>query len=78
MVLVPLGADHEVNAHAVERAGAGIKVDSDASEQTFREVIAAVFEGGTFRAAAQTLRDEIACMPDPGAVAHILGQLAAR
>lgn len=75
MVVIPLGADHNVNADQVERAGAGLKIEAGATTQTICSSVTAVLHGGRFRTAARILRDEIAEMPEPAAVALLLERL---
>jgi hypothetical protein len=76
MVVIPLGADHDGNADEVERSGVGLKVDAGASPQTLRTAVTEVLDTSHFRAAACTLRKEIADMPGPAAVIPILEELA--
>jgi UDP:flavonoid glycosyltransferase YjiC (YdhE family) len=76
MALIPLGADHADNADQVERSGAGVKVGAGSSPQAIRAGITSVLDDDCFRTAARSLRDEIAVMPQPAAVALVLEQLA--
>ena len=75
MVLIPLGADHADNADQVERSGAGVKVGADSSPEAIRAVVTSVLDDDCFRTAARSLRDEIAVVPEPAAVAVILEEL---
>jgi UDP:flavonoid glycosyltransferase YjiC (YdhE family) len=76
MVVIPLGADQDGNADEVESAGAGLKVDAGAAPRTLRAAVTKVLDGSRFRAAARTLRAEIADMPQPAAVIPVLAELA--
>jgi UDP:flavonoid glycosyltransferase YjiC (YdhE family) len=76
MVLIPIGADHDLNADAVARVGAAIKIDGAAATEVLCTAITRALDDSTFRAAACRLRDEIAEMPEPAPVTHVLEQLA--
>ena len=68
-VALPRGTDQPQNAALLARAGAGLVVaPEDYAVDTIRSAVAEVTGDPAYRAAAATLRDEIADMPDADAV----------
>jgi UDP:flavonoid glycosyltransferase YjiC (YdhE family) len=65
-VALPRGTDQPENAALLVRAGAGLLVaPEDYAVESIASAVADVAHDGTFRAAAERVRDEIAAMPDP-------------
>jgi UDP:flavonoid glycosyltransferase YjiC (YdhE family) len=78
MIVVPLGADHEVNADQVARSGAGLKIATDDLAHGLLPAVISTLEDTSYRTEARRLRDEIARMPEPAAVVPTLEELASR
>lgn len=68
-VLLPQAADQFLNAQAGEQGGVALAVPrAEVSVERVREALERVIGDGTFRSAAERVRDEISTMPTPGAV----------
>jgi UDP:flavonoid glycosyltransferase YjiC (YdhE family) len=76
MVVIPLGADQETNADQVARSGAGVKILTSDVDDRLRPALVRVLQDNSYRREAFRLRNEIALMPEPAAVAPTLEELA--
>ena len=73
---LPHFADQPLNASAVAESGAGLTLDANALDrQTIRESVTRLLTETEFRSRTRALRDEIAGMPSPEAVAALLPKL---
>ncbi|HEY4454124.1 MAG TPA: glycosyltransferase [Pseudonocardiaceae bacterium] len=69
-VLLPRGADQFPTAAACARAGAATVIPSDAiTPDAVRDAVQLILKDESYRIAAERIRDEIAAMPSPAAVA---------
>ncbi|MEV6926446.1 glycosyltransferase [Dactylosporangium sp. NPDC051485] len=76
MVLVPMGADQPDNAERAAALGAGVVLDAaDATPAEAAEALRVVLNEGSYRAAAEALRAEVATMPPPEEVVAHLAEL---
>ncbi len=74
-VFIPLAADQFLNAEAGESGGLGLALwPGEASVPRIREALVAVLDDSEMRARVSRVRDEIAAMPPPGAVAEELAR----
>jgi hypothetical protein len=73
---LPQLADQPLNAAAIADAGAGLALNPNALEPaTIRESVTRLLSESAFRSKARAIRDEIATMPSPQAVAARLPEL---
>ena len=76
MLILPQGADQFVNAERVATAGAALWLKpSEVSADSVRVAVRRLFDEPSFRAASQTIADEIAGMPNPSEGASAVEQL---
>jgi UDP:flavonoid glycosyltransferase YjiC (YdhE family) len=78
LVCIPGGRDQRDNAVRVVRAGAGVRVRSNASTRRLRAVIAAAIEEPSLRTSARAMASALGRRDGAIAIADELGQLAAR
>lgn len=77
MVLVPLAADHPLNAMRLAKMGVAVTIRRpDLSADALRRATRAVLDDPPYRAAAQRIRTEMATQPGPDHAAALLEQLA--
>jgi len=76
MVLIPMGADHPLNAARCEALGVARVCDPTATSQTVRATVECVLADPSYRQSAQCLRDEIASLPAPEHTVSLLERLA--
>ncbi|MFR0357629.1 glycosyltransferase [Streptomyces sediminimaris] len=69
LVVVPLGADHQIQADRVTAAGAGVTVSSGANGPDIAKLVAHVLGDASYRAGAQRVAAEIAALPSPDDIA---------
>jgi UDP:flavonoid glycosyltransferase YjiC (YdhE family) len=78
LVLLPLGADHPLNAARCEALGVGRALDAvEATPEEVRGAVAGVLADPAHRLAAGRIRDELAALPGPESAVALLEQLAA-
>ena len=76
MLILPQGADQFVNAEGVATAGAALCLKpSEVSADSVREAVRRLLDEPSFRAASQTIAEEIAGMPDPSEGASAVERL---
>ena len=77
LVVVPIGADQPANAARLAAAGAAVVVEPEALDATTaRAAIERVLRNGEYQRQAQTIRTEIAALPELEHAVALLEQLA--
>jgi len=77
MVVIPMGADHPLNAARCEKLGVARVLDAiRATPPMVREAAHRVLADPSYRFAAERLRDEIARLPGPESAVELLERLA--
>ncbi|HEY9467995.1 MAG TPA: glycosyltransferase [Propionibacteriaceae bacterium] len=65
LIVIPLGADQELNAHRVEALGAGLKLDPmTCTPLEISNGVQCILQTGTAADAAHRVQEEIAALPD--------------
>lgn len=65
LIVIPLGADQELNAHRVEALGAGLKLDPmTCTPLEISNGVQCILQSGTAADAAHRVQEEIAALPD--------------
>jgi UDP:flavonoid glycosyltransferase YjiC (YdhE family) len=78
LVLLPMGADHPLNAARCEALGVGCTLDAvAASPEDVRDTVSGVLADPAHRLAAGRIRDELAALPGPESALALLEQLVA-
>lgn len=76
LVLLPMGADHFINARGCETLGAGRSVGPESrTPGAIREMVRGVLGDASYRGNAERLRDEFASLPGPEEAVRWLDQL---